>query len=419
MDKIKKWYRSVPIWLAVFLYAAAALVGASYLSNRVTGAAYSGMTGLTVNYILRAPGPEGEVRVEDGMTYYTYSGGTAASDIGTISSSEGGGVTSWVATIDRMSEADARRYEVLRQLTRYAPLAIYSALLLAAALAFYFTKLKKPLTLLENASAKIAENELDFSLDYAGRDEMARLCAAFEQMRSALDENNRRMLAVLDERRQLNDAYTHDLRTPIAVLKGYTDMLSKYLPTGQMPQEEVMDTVRTMSAQVARLEQFVGSMNAAQRLADVTVQRADVPAGEFVATLRETAAILAEGTGLSVEVEADGCPDTLHIDPAAVTQAFENLLGNALRFAKSKITVRLERDGDALALRMADDGPGFSKKELLVAAKPYYSGAQDGETYHFGLGLHICRTLCEKHGGGLTLANGEHGGAEVTARFAM
>ena len=57
MDKIKKWYRSVPIWLAVFLYAAAALVGAAWLSNQVTGAAYSGMTGLTVNYILRAPGP--------------------------------------------------------------------------------------------------------------------------------------------------------------------------------------------------------------------------------------------------------------------------------------------------------------------------------------------------------------------------
>ena len=97
------------------------------------------------------------------------------------------------------------------------------------------------------------------------------------------------MLNVLDERRQLNDAYTHDLRTPIAVLKGYTDMLVKYHPTGQLPQEEVVDTVRTMSSQVARLEQFVCSMNTAQRLADLAVQREEIPAEEYLSTLRETA----------------------------------------------------------------------------------------------------------------------------------
>ena len=115
-------------------------------------------------------------------------------------------------------------------------------------------------------------------------------------------------------------------------------------------------------------------------------------------------------------VTIDKCP---YFDPAAVAQVFENLLGNALRFAGSKVAVRLEGGGDALTLRVADDGPGFTEKELLTAARPYYSGRRDGDGCHFGLGLHICRTLCEKHGGGLTLANGESGGAEVTARFAM
>lgn len=421
MGKVKEWYRSVPIWLTVFLYAAAALVGASFLSNQVTGTAYVRMTGLTVNYILRSGEPVGRESAVAQATvdgYFNVNQGDYEMTSGKISSSDGdGSVTTWVATINQMSEEDAHRYAVLQQLTRYAPFFIYSGLFLAAALTFYFTKLKRPLALLETASAKIADNDLDFTLQYAGRDEMAELCAAFEKMRSALDENNRQMLSVLDERRQLNDAYTHDLRTPIAVLKGYTDMLVKYLPTGQLPQEEVVDTVRTMSSQVVRLEQFVCSMNAAQRLADLTVQREEIPAEEYLSTLRETADILAENTGKQVEWKAEPCPGDLSIDPAAVTQVFENLLGNALRFASSRITVQAEKDGDTFTLQVSDDGPGFTEKELLTAVRPYYSRHQEGETYHFGLGLHICRILCEKHGGALTLSNGPGGGAMVSAAF--
>ncbi len=423
MGKVKEWYRSVPIWLTVFLYAAAALVGASFLSNRVTGTAYIKMTGLTVNYILRTPVVESKVAVSDetvSSDQIHIEQGDFTSASGQIFSSSGeGNVTTWVASINQMSEEDAHRYAILQKLTRYAPFAIYSGLFLAAALTFYFTKLKRPLALLETASAKIADNELDFTLQYAGRDEMAQLCAAFEKMRSALDENNRQMLNVLDERRQLNDAYTHDLRTPIAVLKGYTDMLVKYLPTGQLPQEEVVDTVRTMSSQVARLEQFVCSMNAAQRLADLAVQREEIPAEEYLSTLRETADILSENTGKQVEWKAGSSPGDLSIDPAAVTQVFENLLGNALRFASSRITVQAEREESTFTLQVSDDGPGFTERELLTAARPYYSGRQEGETYHFGLGLHICRILCEKHGGTLTLSNGPGGGASVSATFDM
>ena len=139
-------------------------------------------------------------------------------------------------------EEDARKYELYRSISQYAPAVTYSAGLLAAVLLVYFSKLKKPLAMLLNASAKIAKNEFDFSLVYSGHDEMARLCGAFEKMRSAVDENNMRMRQIIEERKQLNDAYTHDLRTPIAVLKGYTDTLCEYLPTGRLPQEKVLET---------------------------------------------------------------------------------------------------------------------------------------------------------------------------------
>ena len=98
---------------------------------------------------------------------------------------------------------------------------------------------------------------------------------------------------------------------------------------------------------------------------------------------------------------------------------FENLLSNAVRFARETILVELEADEDLFSIRITDDGRGFTQKELSGAARPYFSGEQTEGPYHFGLGLYICHTLCEKHGGELTLTNAENGSARVTATFSL
>ena len=219
MGKIKKWYRSIPIWLALFLFIIVALLIASFLSNKITTTAYDLSMGITAKYItvnyIATPG--------DAVIYST--------DNYTE-------IVEYNFNYDKYSDEDQQLHKIYSFIQRFTPPFMYSAFILAAILLFYFTKLKTPLKVLTKASDRIAENELDFSLDYSGYDEMAKLCAAFEKMRSALDENNRRMLHMIDKRKQLNDAYTHDLRTPIAVLKGHTDMLAKYLPPEKCPKRK-------------------------------------------------------------------------------------------------------------------------------------------------------------------------------------
>lgn len=177
--------------------------------------------------------------------------------------------------------------------------------------------------------------------------------------------------------------------------------------------------MQTMSSHVERLEQFADSMNTVQKLEDVEIQKEKVPAGEFLSHLRETADFLCQSKDLSCKFESSVTAETILIDPSAVTQVFENLLSNALRFAKSKIMIICSADENTFSVSVADDGEGFSDKELITAAKPYYSGQSEKEHFHFGLGLHICRTLCEKHGGTLHLENTPQHGAEVTAAFSI
>ncbi|WP_259455858.1 HAMP domain-containing protein [Bacillus sp. PK3_68] len=95
---------------------------------------------------------------------------------------------------------------------------------------FYKLKLKKPLELLRRASEKISVNDLEFHIYYDGRDEMSELCGAFEKMRSQLEGNYKILWRSVEERKQINAIFAHDLRTPLSVLKGYSELLTTYLP---------------------------------------------------------------------------------------------------------------------------------------------------------------------------------------------
>ena len=82
-----------------------------------------------------------------------------------------------------MSKEDERTIALLEKLPIVAT-PIYSAFcIIAAALLFYRNRLKKPLVELRTASEKIANNDLDFSIDYDNNDELGQLCASFEIMR--------------------------------------------------------------------------------------------------------------------------------------------------------------------------------------------------------------------------------------------
>ena len=281
---------------------------------------------------------------------------------------------------------------------------------------FYRWKIKKPLAILNAASQKIAQNDLDFQVAVPTGDELGKLCQSFETMRASLEENNRFLWAAVEERKRLNAAFSHDLRTPLTVLQGYSDLLLDALPSGDLSPEKTVDTVLTMQRSLTRLQRYVESMNSLQRLEP---QKSTVPFSTLCAQLEETGKILRKEQGFHFASRGEG---NVFLDSELLFQVYENLLSNAGRYAKGNIWVTAEREGTALSLTVADDGPGFPPAALKRAAEPYYradrSPNPEGEL-HFGLGLYLCRVLCQKHGGSLEIGNAPEGGARITARFSV
>lgn len=317
----------------------------------------------------------------------------------------------------KFSPEDVQAYRSYQRLRSYGPVFWAVICLLCSGILFYYLTLKKPLYLLKKASAHLAQNDLEFEIQYEGSNEMAGLCTSFEKMRTSLRDNNRKMQGMIEQRKRLNDAYTHELRNPVAVLRGYSDMILKYLPEQQMPEDELLDAVRIMSEHVARIDAFTESMNTIQKLEDITVCRKETDSQYFFGILKKSARILCQSREVSIKFRDLVQESKLFVDTDAVLQVFENVLGNALQYAGHKISITADCKEGMLQLVFCDDGKGFSEEELEKAGLCYYSGKDSEGGHHFGLGLYITALLCEKHGGRLELANTEEGGAKVLVSF--
>jgi len=239
------------------------------------------------------------------------------------------------------------------------------------------------------------------------------LCDAFEDMRMTLYENNKEMWKSLEERKRLNSAFSHDLRTPLTVLKGYVDFLQQYLPDGKVNEEKLMNVLSMMNGQIVRLEHYTQKMNTAQKLEDIIPDIQSVSAHSLSKDLIETGKLLCGDKAFDLSTSLDY--DNIYIDSELVMQVYENLISNAVRYAENRIDAAISVSGVMMKISVSDDGRGFTETALKNADKPFFRDQKESDI-HFGLGLYICRVLCEKHGGKLKISNHENGGI-VTAEF--
>ncbi len=332
---------------------------------------------------------------EIGRGSVPYGEGRLVSDVGAL------------LIMPEYSPEDEALDQLLRALQALAiPLSYLGGIILCAVI-FYRRKLKRPIEILDAASRKIAENDLAFTVEVPCGNELGRLCGSFEKMRAALLTLSREHWAQMEERRRLNAAFAHDLRTPLTVLRGRASLLEAELPPGS----EAAGDVRVMQTHIERLVRYADAMSSLQRMEDVEVRREKTRLPDLAGSLMDTAEILFSGR----EVDIDCGEGEAYVDAEVVLQVCGNILSNSARYARRRVDIELRAIDGALRVTVTDDGGGFTKEGLEKAAAPFYKGEGSGSG-HLGLGLNICDILCRRHNGRLSIEN-VPGGAAVTAFF--
>ena len=313
------------------------------------------------------------------------------------------------------SKEDQQKYSFYEHTEELAAICWYTVFLLLAAITFYFWKIRTPFRVLTQATEKIARHDLGFEVADCGQDEFGRLCRSFEEMRQELVKNETELWRAAEERKRLNAAFSHDLKTPLTILQGHTDMLLEDLPDERCSRAELVESVRTISRQVTRIHDYVKTMNSIQKLEDYEIQPEQMTPSDFIQMLSDI--VFGLFAPEKAKIISELPEDPLNIDSQALSQICENLCSNASRYTRDMLKVTVLRQKNTLTLIFLDDGPGFSSNDLKVAVQPYYRGENSEKATHFGLGLYICDLLCQKHGGTLSLENGSQGGAKITVEI--
>ena len=222
------------------------------------------------------------------------------------------------------SEGDEKVLELLEILPMLMT-PVYSAVcVFAAAFLFYRNKLKNPINELEAAAEKISNSDLDFKIQYESDDELGQLCRDFEVMRSALAQNFSEMWRQVEERKRLNGAFAHDLRTPLTVLKGYGEMLE----TNE--DSQVANMAAAISNQISRLERYTESMSRIHRLEESRPECRPVDVHRLASDFEEMVSIVAGEKSLRICFENHLADKFLEVDLEFVEQVYQNLISNGV-----------------------------------------------------------------------------------------
>lgn len=311
-------------------------------------------------------------------------------------------------------------YKALKLIEMWSPVVLAIASMWGVSAIFYRNRLKEPFNILQNGVREVKRQNLHFAIHYDSSDEMGQLCDSFEEMRLELMKGKEVMWEMIEKQKQVNSAFAHDLRTPLTVLKGYSDLLERYLPEGKISEDKLKDTLHLMSEHIRRLEKYTYTMKNIQSMEEFPLEKMSMDILTLQQKIQEILRALNQNGGISILYTSEMDHHTsINVDENIILEVLENLLSNGIRYAETSIWVSLELTDEFLYLYVQDDGPGFSEEALRKATEPYYREMQENQEQHYGIGLYICRILSEKHGGVLSLAKSFQKGSAVCASFSL
>jgi len=256
--------------------------------------------------------------------------------------------------------------------------------------------------------------------DTAG-DDVARLAGQFERMSGHIAKQISALERLARQRRELLTNVSHDLRTPLASMQGYLELL--LLRQGNLEAAEQRNYLETAARQSERLARLVSDVFHLAELDgdDVSPQSEDFALSELVHDVLQKYAPDALRRKIDLRTNA-GAGDALfavHADLGLVDRVLCNLVENALRHtpAAGSVAIEVGRDSRRAHLAVRDTGEGIASADLPGLFERYYRAervAGASGTPHGGLGLAIARRIVQLHGGELLVSSTPGAGTLVS-----
>lgn len=324
----------------------------------------------------------------------------------------GNATVGWVGFVPMREGLPPEAQRFLRGQVRILFVSLLVALALAALLAWFLARhLSRPVKQLDETVRDLSHGHYERRARVASRDEIGRLGDNVNRLAQSLEQNR-------SARNRWMADIAHELRTPLAILKGEVEALVDGV---RQPDQRVLasltEEINQLSVLVDDLQSLALADTGALSLRQETVDLRAL-AQQACEAFRDRLA----DRGIALELDAPG-PVSASADPQRLRQLLHNLLENCARYVDAggrvRVSVRVSmREGSGaapVALLVEDSGPGVADEQLERLFERFYrveqgrSRAGGGS----GLGLAICRSIAEAHGGQIRAGRSALGGLAV------
>jgi heavy metal sensor kinase len=272
-----------------------------------------------------------------------------------------------------------------------------------------------PVDRLTRAAERIGRGNLSERVEeHRSRDEIGRLGATFNQMISRLEQAFER------ERRFTADA-SHELKTPLAVLRGDIEVALRRERTP----EEYQRVLQSSLEEIARLTKLTEDLLTLARSdeGESVLELEQVQLDQLASEARVYIAPLADSAGVALSYDAPASPVVVEGDQKRLKQLLVNLLDNAIKYTPAGGSARLAlavEDANAV-IEVTDTGRGIPAAALPHIFERFYrqTDPRDSRVTGFGLGLAISKWIVDAHGGSIEVNSREGRGSSFTVRLPL
>ncbi len=266
---------------------------------------------------------------------------------------------------------------------------------------------------LDAAAEKVGEGNFAINLQMRASSALKPIADSFNRM-------TERIGRLVDSHRDLTNAVSHELKTPLARLRFAISLTEDAQTSGEREQ-----LLRKMNQDVDELDSLVQEMLLYSRLErssaapDMTLQ--PVPVESWLPNAVEDEIEAAQASDINIPVAVASNVVDAACEPKFMARAVQNLVRNALRFAKSRVEVHVDSRNSRYFIHVDDDGPGIAEADYARLFVPFArldeSRTRQTSRGGTGLGLAIVQRIAEWHGGKAVISASAMGGARITIEW--
>jgi two-component system, OmpR family, sensor histidine kinase ArlS len=312
-----------------------------------------------------------------------------------------------VAFIYSLAETDKMKKNTVQMFVITGVIASMIVLLVGTAIS---NMIIYPIKSLNKATKQFSKGDLTSRAEVFTKDEVGELSITFNSMADNIHEMITKLNYEKEKQKNFFDNFTHEIRTPLTTILGYTDLLWK------TNDGEVRDrSLFHIDSEGKRMLKMVESLLELSKLKkfDVELNKQDTDIKRLLEEVCDSMHYKARRYNISFRLELE--PIIYSVDPDLFKQLIINVIDNSIKYSKSELIDITLSKTDKLKLVIQDYGCGIDSKNLVNIFEPYYKvdKSRNSKIEGWGLGLSIVKEIVSKHNGDITLTSVPNKGTKI------